>query len=161
MNTKKAIAASIIALLLAVTSVGAACDVSCAFGLASADCHSGDAPAVSSISAAMDMGGMDMPGMAMPGTNQDQIKAPNAKILRTSAPHPSIGDMGPCERQSCDKASLVFVKGQRSELRSAPLVALRAAITITGISRQVFRDARDDVAPSSLTANPLTLTLRI
>jgi hypothetical protein len=162
MNTKKAVAGSIIALLLVVTSVAAACDVSCAFGLASADCHSGDAPSGSSMSAAMDMGGMDMSEMVMPGVNQGQIKAPNAGISRTSAPHPSIGDMGPCERQSCDKASFVFVKGQRSESCSAPSISLRAAITITGISWQVFRDARDDVVPfSSFTANAPTLTLRI
>lgn len=162
MNAKKALAGSIVALLLAVTSAAAACDVSCAFALASADCHSSEAPSDSSMSAAMEMDGMDMPGMAMPSMATGQMPAPNSAISRAHSGHPEIGDMGPCERQSCDKGLFVFVKGRSSETGRASSAVVVGPISATDVSPQTFYDVRNDATGfRTFPANPPTLILRV
>ena len=153
MKVKRTIAGSIAALLLAVTSMAAACDLSCAFAMASSDCHASESTTASAGSsdamARMDMGGMDMSGMAMPGASESATPPSTSEMSPAKAAHSSIGDMGPCERQSCDKGSFVFVKAGRSAARGVQTAppALRVSLPATGL--QIFRGARDDAAPFS------------
>jgi hypothetical protein len=166
MKVKRTIAGSIAALLLAVTSMAAACDLSCAFAMASSDCHASESTTASAGSsdamARMDMGGMDMSGTAMPGASESATPPSTSEMSPAKAAHPSIGDMGPCERQSCDKGSFVFVKAGRSAARgvqTAPPV-LRVSLPAAGL--QTFRGARDDAAPlSPFRTISLSLVLRV
>lgn len=161
MSAKRAIAVSIVAVLLAVTSMAAACDLSCAFGVAEADCHARGRSALDAVASAMDMSGMDMAGMAIPTTDgANPSSAPD--VSRAIAAHPSIGDMGPCERQSCDRNSFVATRATRfsgARVFSILPVAYGAAGSATA---QAFHGARDDVAPPTPSqVRPLTLVRRI
>jgi len=163
MKVKRMIAGSIAALLLAVTSMAAACDLSCAFAMASSDCHASESTTASAGSsdamARMDMGGMDMSGMAMPGVS-DSATSPS--ISSAKAAHPSIGDMGPCERQSCDKGSFVFAKAGRSGTGRINSILPAAKNVSAGAAPRIFYGARDDGAHfPSFKASPLSTILRI
>ena len=166
MKVKRTIAGSIAALLLAVTSMAAACDLSCAFAMASSDCHSSESTTASAGSAnamaGMDMGGMDMSGMAMPSASESATAPSTSEMSPVKAAHPSIGDMGPCERQSCDKGSFVFVRAGRSAARrvqTAP-AALRVSLPATGL--QISHGATDDVTLfSPVHTTSLSLVLRV
>jgi len=153
---------SIVALLLSVTSLAAACDVSCAFVSMSSDCHAKQTESQDSAPGGMKMDGMAMAGMTMPemasGEGQQDVPA----ISQSKASHPSIGEMGPCERQACDNGPAVFAKTTRSgdsQFHSMLAVAEtpRAVGAIT-----LFHDARDDLATHQVRdAIPLPLSLRI
>jgi hypothetical protein len=166
MKMKRTIAGSIAALLLAVTSMAAACDLSCAFAMASSDCHASESTTASAGSAdamaGMDMGGMDMSGMAMPGVSDSATPPSTSDMSPAKGAHPSIGDMGPCERQSCDKGSFVFVKAGRSAARSVQAAPPALRVSLPAIGLQIFHGARDDAAPfSSLRATSLSVVLRV
>jgi hypothetical protein len=166
MKVKRTIAGSIAALLLAVTSMAAACDLSCAFAMASSDCHASESTTASAGSAdamaGMDIGGMDLSEMAMPGAS-DRATPPSTSDMSTAkAAHPSIGDMGQCERQSCDKGSFVFVKAGCSGAGRMNSI-LPAAKNAGGVAApRIFYGARDDGARfPSFKASPLSTILRI
>ena len=163
MNMKRAVASSIVALLLAVTSMAAACDLSCAFGLAGSDCHASGERAQPSMASAIDMSGMSMmAGMAMPGMSDGQSQRSTPVISRVQSAHPSIGDMGPCERQSCDKGSFVFVEAGRANSRATFSILRLGHSATEGAALRAFHGARDEVAtPPSFQASPLKSVLRI
>ena len=153
MKVKRTIAGSIAALLLAVTSMAAACDLSCAFAMASSDCHAGESTTGSAGStdamAGMDMGGMDMSGMAMPGVNERVTRPSASEIAPAKAAHPSIGDMGPCERQTCDKGTFVFVKAGRSAVQRVQAAPPALPVSSLAAGLPIFGDVRYDAAPVS------------
>jgi hypothetical protein len=162
MKMRRAISGSIVALLLAVTSMAAACDLSCAFALANSDCHSSESPSQISAQSGMDMGGMDMSGMAMSGMNDAEVQPSTSGMSHAKSAHPSIGDMGPCERQSCDKGSFVFVKAGGSAVQRVEAALPPTQFSLGDAGLQIFRGARDDVAPfASFHASSLNLILRI
>src|ERR1700730_15675597 len=101
MMIKRIFAGSIVALLLSMTSLAAACDVSCAFASVSSDCHSQQTESQVSPPGGMTMDGMARDGMAMPemagGENQQSVAA----VQGLNATHPVIGEMGPYEKQAC------------------------------------------------------------
>src|ERR1700733_7624074 len=102
MKMKRILAGSIVALLASVSTLAAACDLSCAFGSMNSDCHSSQVQNLDSDSGGMKMDGMAIAGMTMPempGVAGQQI---SSTTERARTGHPSIGDMGPCERHSCD-----------------------------------------------------------
>lgn len=166
MNMKRMIAGSIAALLLAVTSMAAACDLSCAFAMASSDCHASESTTASAGSgdamAGMGMGGMDMSGMAMPAVSDSATPPSTSDMSPAKAAHPSIGDMGPCERQSCDKGSFVFVNAGRSAAHVAQAAPPALPVSSLAAGRPVFGDVRYDAAPTSpFRTVSLNLILRI
>jgi hypothetical protein len=166
MKVKRTIAGSIAALLLAVTSMAAACDLSCAFAMASSDCHASESTTASAGSAdamaGMDMSGMDMSGMAMPGVSDSATSPSISEMSPAKAAHPSIGDMGPCERQSCDKGSFVFAKAGRSGTGRINSILPAAKNASDVAAPRIFYGARDDGARfPSFKASPLSTILRI
>lgn len=159
---KRTVAGTIVALLVAVTSMAAACDLSCAFGMAESDCHSDGARAQTSMESAMDMSGMDMSGMIMPGMASYQSQPLDSTMSRTDATHPSIGDMGPCERQSCDRGSFVATKSGRSNNAVVSCIGPVAADSVDVAFAQSLHSARDDISQGRpFHASLLALVLRI
>src|SRR5258708_687552 len=104
---RRIFAGSIVALLLSVSSLAAACDVSCAFASMTSDCHAQQTEAQKSPSGQMKMDGMAMPKMSGGDSmNQQMVSGPP----RTMPLHAAVVDMGACERQSCDQAPALTVK---------------------------------------------------
>jgi hypothetical protein len=159
---RRIFAGSIAALLLSVTSLAAACDVSCAFAAMSSDCHAKQTESRDSEAGGMTMDGMAMAGMTMPemAKSEDQQAVP--AISRLKASHPSIGEMGPCERQSCDNGSAIFAKTTRSgDSHFHSILAIAETPRADG-ALTLIRDARDDIAKYQVRdGSPLHLRLRI
>ena len=87
------------------------------------------------------MAGMTMPEMAN-GEDQQAVSA----ISRLKASHPSIGEMGPCEKQACDNGSAVFAKTTRSgDSHFHSILAIAETPRADG-ALTLLRDARDDIA---------------
>jgi hypothetical protein len=133
----------ILALLLSASSLGAACDLSCAFDSMNSDCHSERAEPNSSAAGSMTMAGMQMPGMTMQemGGGQDQ------QAISETMPHQTfIGEMGPCERQACDNSSAISAK--RNGLGDSHFhLILAVTETLRADEAQaLFRGARHDIA---------------
>ena len=162
MIIRRIFAGSIVALLLSVTSLAAACDVSCAFASMSSDCHAKQTGSQDSAPGGMTMDGMAMAGMTMPemasGEGQQDVPA----ISQSKASHPSIGEMGPCERQACDNGPAVFAKTTRSgDSQFHSILAVAETPRVVG-AITLFHDARDDLATHQVRyAIPLPLSLRI
>jgi hypothetical protein len=162
MMIRRLFAGSIAALLLSVTSLAAACDVSCAFASMSSDCHAKQTKSQDSAPGGMTMDGMAMAGMTMPemANGEDQQAAP--AISRSNASHPSIGEMGPCEKQACDNGSAVSAKTARSGDSHFKSILGVAETPRADGPLTLFRDARDDIATHHVRdGSPLHLSLRI
>jgi hypothetical protein len=162
MAIRRIFAGSIVALLLSVSSLAAACDLSCAFASMNSDCHSQQTESQDSAVGAMKMDGMEMAGMAMPGMASNQDQQTVSAISQTRAGHASISEMGPCERQACDNGTTVTVKASRS-VAPQLLSILAVAETPRAVSAHPhFHGARDDVARyRPLDGSPYLLSLRI
>ncbi len=162
MTIRRIFAGSIVALLLSVSSFTAACDLSCAFASMNSDCHSAQTESQDSAVGGMKMDGMEMAGMTMPETAGGEGQQAVSAAALPNVAHPSIGEMGPCEKQNCDNGSAVSAKTTRSvDSHSHSLLAVaetpRADDALT-----IFHDARDDVASFPIRdASPLQLSLRI
>src|ERR1700676_5285457 len=111
MTMRRIFASSIVALMLSVSPLAAACDLSCAFASLNSDCHSEQTEPQGPSSGDMKMDGMATDGMTMP---EMAHSGDQQAISRTRTSHPTIGEMGPCERQSCDPDSAVSAKASRS-----------------------------------------------
>ena len=162
MMIRRIFAGSIVALLLSVSSLAAACDVSCAFASMNSDCHSEQTESRESAPGGMKMDGMAMAGMTMPemagGEDQQTVSA----ATRANIGHASIGEMGPCEKQTCDNSSAVSAKTSRSGDSHFHSILAVTETPRADIAPLFFHDARDDVAshcPSD--GSPLQLSLRI
>src|ERR1700688_1049738 len=97
MMIRRIFAGSIVALLLSVSSLAAACDLSCAFASMASDCHAEQTEAQNLSSGQMKMDGMAMSEMSgVDSMNQPMVSGPP----RTMPIHAKVLDMGTCERQS-------------------------------------------------------------
>jgi len=142
------------------SSLGAACDLSCAFVSLTSDCHSQRAGKEVSAPAVMKMDGMAMAGMAMPemGGSQNQQTIP--AISQTNAPHSSIVDLGPCEKQACNDGSIGFAKTNGSGDSHFHLILAITETPRVNSAQTLFRGARDDIAsfrPRNRNSFPLNL----
>ena len=162
MILRRILVGSMLALLLSASSLGAACDLSCAFASMNSDCHSERAGTNSSAAGGMTMPGMEMAGMTMQemGGGQDQQ---TISAISETMPHQTfIGEMGPCERQSCDNSSTVSAKvnglgDTHFHLILAVTESLRA-----DDAQALFRGARDDFASfRPHNRNSFQLSLRV
>jgi hypothetical protein len=152
----------IVGLLLLASSAGVACDLSCAFASAGSDCHSLESQRQSGMDSRMAMDGADMAGMSMPGEMTNESRPATPEASRTRIAHPSLGEMGLCERQSCVTLTTISVKTRRSGASQFRLVLSTAPIPFANASPPVFHDARDDVAqPLSRGERPCRVSLRI
>jgi hypothetical protein len=162
MMVKRIIAGSIVTLLLSVSSLAAACDLSCAFGGANSDCHSQETPFQDSANAGMKMDGMDMAGMTMPDVSKGESQQPDSAISSPTPGHPAIGEMGACEKQPCYDGPAISAKTVR--FVDSQIHFLVAIIEAPGVevSLPFLYDARDDIAfYRPLDVSPLQLPLRI
>ena len=164
MMIRRIFGGSIVALLLTMSPLAAAFDLSCAFASMNSDCHSQGSELQDSASGGMKMDGigMAMDGMTMPemAPSEDQLAV--SALSRTNASHPSIGEMGPCEKQSCDNNSAVNAKTTRSVDSHFHSILAVAETPRAGDALALFHDARDDIARHRhRDENPLHLSLRI
>jgi hypothetical protein len=162
MMIRRIFAGSIVALLLSVTSLAAACDVSCAFASMSSDCHAKQTGSQDSAPSGMTMDGMAMPGMTMPEMATGEVQQGVSAISRSKASHPSVGEMGPCERQACDNGSAIFAKTTRSGDSQFHSILATTETLHAGGAFTLVHDARDDIAAYQVrNGSPLLLSLRI
>jgi hypothetical protein len=157
---RRIFAGAIVTLLLSVSPLAAACDLSCAFPSIQSDCHLSQIQ--NSPSDEMKMDGMAMPGMTMPEMADDERQTSVSALPQAILGHPSIGAMGPCEKQACDSPSAISSKTNRpidSQLHS--IVAFFKT-PHTSSARSSFHGARDELATRRVPdASPLHLSLRI
>jgi hypothetical protein len=162
MMIRRILAGSIVAMLLSVSSLTAACDLSCAFASMNSDCHSGQAESQESARDEMKMDGMAMAGMTMPKMTGGEDRRAVSAISLARPGHPSIGEMGPCERQACDNGSAVFAKTSRSVDSHFHFNLAGTETPSVNIAPPLLHEARDDVASSCpRDGSPLQPSLRI
>jgi hypothetical protein len=162
MMIKRMFAGSIVVLLLAASSLAAACDLSCSFALMSSDCHSLQAESQDSAAGAMTVDGMAMAEMTMPEMANSESQLAVSAISRSNWGHPSIGEMGPCEKQACDNGAAVSVKTARSVNSQIHSISAVTEIPRAYQDLRLFRDARDAItAHRVLDESPLHSSLRI
>ena len=159
MMIRRLFAGSIVALLLAVSSLAAPCDLSCAFAPRKSDCHAQQTEAQNSPSGDMNMAGMNMAGMSGgESMNQQLVSAPSP----TLPVHAGVVDMGTCERQSCDPAPVPAVKANHPATATSDLVCTLAGFPGIGSLQTASHDARNDLARVAQVVHaPLSVSLRV
>lgn len=161
MTIRRIFASSIAAVLLLVTPLAVACDLSCAFSFMESDCHATQTRSGVTASAGMSMDGMEMSGMDMPETPSQMAQSPDSVVSPGHAAHPSIGDMGPCEKQACD-SSAVATKSSRSGDSHFQVLLVATRTHGAEVAPVLFRSARDEVTTRFSYSGPsLRLNLRI
>jgi hypothetical protein len=162
MMIRRIFAGSIVALMFSVCSLAAACDISCAFASMNSDCHSDQTGPQGSPSAGMTMDGMAMPGMTMPEMANSEDQPTVSAISQGMANHPSIGEMGPCEKQACDNGSTVSTTATRSGNSYFHSILAVTEIPPGNGALKLLRDPRDDIATNQFRdSSPLHISLRI
>jgi hypothetical protein len=162
MMIRRTLASSIVGLLLAVSPLAAACELSCAFSSMKSDCHSAQSDSQVLSSAGMKTDGMSMAGMDMPEAPGEMGQPADSAISRAHAAHPSMGDMGPCEKQACDGGSAVTAKSSRFGDSHFQIVFVATRTPRADVTPILFRIARDEITPQfSAAGSPLHLNLRI
>jgi hypothetical protein len=155
---RRIFAGSLVALLLFVSSLAAACDLSCGFALSRSDCHSPEMVATDSGASDMTMAGMRMANRADENPTDQQIGSSPQEAMPA---HAVLADMGACERQSCDQAQALASKADHSTATQFDTVS-----TVSGSPDMslpaAFQESRDDI-PLLIPADhsPLKLSLRI
>jgi hypothetical protein len=151
------------ALMLSVSSMAAACDLSCSFARQRSDCHAQEAKHVTLADSSMPIDDLAMAGMAMPEmTGGGEVQAAVSAKLQPRAAHPSIGQMRPCERQSCDNGSAVSAGTARTATPQFHLILAPIEALLAARASPIFHDARDGIAtPFPRDGSPLLLSLRI
>jgi hypothetical protein len=158
---KHVFAFSLIMLMLSVSSLAAACDLSCGFASSWADCHTAWKEAQDSTPDAASMGVMGMPGMVMASTvSADQETVSNAP--QGLLEHAGLVDMSTCERQSCDQAQASAAQANRLTASHYDSILTIAGFPRVDNSQTSFRHARDDVASNRAhIRGPFGVSLRI
>jgi hypothetical protein len=162
MMIRRIFAGSIVALLLSLSPLAAACDLSCAFPSVNSDCHSEQTKPQGPSSGDMKMDGMATDGMTMPEMANSEGQQGLSAISLANAAHPSIGEMGPCERQACDTGSAVSAKTSRSaDLHFHSMLAVADTSRVSN-ALSLFHGARDNIATDHVRdGSPLHLSLRV
>ena len=111
MNFRRILTVSLVALLLFVSSLAAACDLSCGFALFGSDCHSPEMASTDSAASDMTMAGMRMAERADENSPDRQIGFSPRQGMPA---HAVLAEMGACERQSCDQAQALASKAGHS-----------------------------------------------
>jgi hypothetical protein len=152
-----------VALLLCVSSIAAACELSCSLAANASECHSqaAQAPGAATSTIRIDSTSMAMDGMAMPDMPGSDDQQAVSATVPPMAGHPSIGEMGSCERQSCESGSAISASGRSSAWQYHSALAA-CEIDLVDRASFVTHSAREDVATHfPRDAMPTTLSLRI
>ncbi len=153
-----------VTLLLSALSMGMACEVSCSFALNGSDCHSLLAMSSDSDHADRQMSSMElsMEGMSMPSMADSERSPDASRNIAPIATHPTIGEMGSCEQQSCDNHPVTSLRSARSDSPQ-----FHAVLSGTNTSRvtpmlTLPHIRGEDIPPRLLRdSRPSALTLRI
>jgi hypothetical protein len=145
-KTRRVFASTLVALLLCVSSLAAACDLSCGFALFRSDCHSLQIAADETQRAGMTMAGMAMPEMAGQSSTNQRLasSAPQAMPI-----HAVLADMGACERQSCDQTQVLASKANHTTAAQFETVSAAAGFFHVGSLQAALHEARDGIVPLS------------
>ena len=143
MMIRRIFAGSLVALLLSFPPFAAACDVSCSFMQIGTDCHFGQMGTRDSMPSVSKMDGMAM--HEMPGAGH-AVQQATSKTERAESRHMRIGEMGPCERQSCDGGSAILARASRPVDPQFQAVLAPGESSRADFSRLCLHDARDDIA---------------
>ena len=164
MLVRRIFTGSIVVILLSVSSLAAACDLSCGFVSMKSDCHAQQAEPQDSSSGGMNMNGMRMAGMTMPemsggdSVNQQMVSASS----RTMPFHAAVVDMGTCERQSCDQAPVLAAKANHSAAAQSHAVCVDTGFPQIDSLQNASHDARDGLARLAQVVHaPLSVSLRV
>jgi hypothetical protein len=156
---KRILVGTLAALLLCVSSLLPACDLSCGFLLFRSDCHSSQIAAAESDASEMAMAGMTMPESASDSLAHQSVVPP---VPQKMPAHAALAEMGACARQSCDQAP-----GLVTILIHSAATQFEKISGVTGFSgmerpKIVFHDARDDISPPDRAVHlSLDVSLRI
>jgi hypothetical protein len=151
MKIRRILAGTLVALLLCVSSLAAACDLSCGFALFRSDCHSPQ----------MAGGESDSPDMTMAGTAMAEMAADTSAIQQPVIAH-GLVDMGACARQSCDQAQALASKVNHPTPAQFETISIVAGFPSLESLRVAFHQARDGIAPiSPIAYSCLDTSLRI
>jgi hypothetical protein len=158
MKIRRILAGTLVALLLCVSSLAAACDLSCGFALFRSDCHSPQMAGGESDSPDMTMAGMAMAEMA---ADTSAIQQP-VTARRAMPLHAVLVDMGACAHQSCDQAQALASKVNHPTPAQFETISIVAGFPSLESLRVAFHEARDDIAPiSPIAYSCLDTSLRI
>jgi len=159
MKIKRIFVGTIAVLLMCVSSLLPACDLSCGFSSFRSDCHSPQMATEESDASDMSMDGMTMPESAVDNpANQPGISAAQQELPA----HAALVEMGACERQSCAQAPGIVSISIHSA--AAQFEKISAVIGFPGmeLTKIVFHDARDDISPPNRAVHiSLDVSLRI
>jgi hypothetical protein len=108
------------------------------------------------------MDGMAMAGMTMPEMPGAEDPQTESVAAHANGGHPSMGEMGACEKQPCNNGFAISARTRRSlDPRLSSIVAT-TKFPAADLVAAPFHDARDDVARDRPRgASPLQLSLRI
>jgi hypothetical protein len=152
-------AVSLVALLLFVSSLAAACDLSCGFALFRSDCHSPEVAATVSGVSDKTMAGMRMAEGADENSIDRQIASSPQKAMPA---HALLADMGACERQSCDQTQALASKADHSTAAQFETISIDAESPCVERLQAAFHESRDDIRLFSPFVNSsLDVSLRI
>jgi hypothetical protein len=156
---RRILAGTLAALLLCVSSLAAACDLSCGFALFQSDCHSPQMAGEESERPEMAMAGVAMPEMAGDSsTNHLMVSSGPQSMPR----HAVLAEMGACIRQPCEQAQTVASKTNHSAAGQFETVSTVSSFSRMESLRAAFQEARGGIAPRLRSVQtPLDVSLRI
>jgi len=156
---RRIFAGSLVALLLCVSSLAAACDLSCGFALFGSDCHSPEMAAADSGPSKMTMVGMTMSEIAGENSTIQPMVSPAPLAMPA---HAALSDLGACERQPCDQGQALASKANHSAEAQFDAVSFITESVYTENLRAAFHESRDDIPPfSPFVYTSLDVSLRI
>ena len=156
---RRIFAGSLVMLLMYVSSLAAACDLSCGFSLFRSDCHSPEIASADSGPSDITMVAMTMPEMAGENSTERQISSSPKQAM---PPHAALADLGACERQSCDQAQALPSKADHSTAAQFDTISTVAESSCMESLRIACPESRDGSPPfSAFVYSPLDVSLRI
>lgn len=158
MKIRRIFAVPLAALLLFVSSLAAACDLSCGYALFRSDCHSPAMAATDSGASDTTMAGMRMAERADENSTDQQIGSSPKQAMPA---HAVLADMGACERQSCDQAQALASKADHSTAAQFDTISTVADSSYISLPA-AFNASRDDIPLfSPFVYSSLDVSLRI
>jgi hypothetical protein len=154
---RRIFAGSLVVLLLCVSSLAAACDLSCGFALFGSDCHSPEMAAADSGPSDMTMDAMTMSELAGENSTIQPMVSQQAMPV-----HAVLSEMGACERQSCDQGQALASKANHSAAAQFDAVSLITESADSEILRAALHESQDDISLfNPVVHSPFDVSLRI
>jgi len=141
---KRIFVGTVAQLLVCVSSLLPACDLSCGFSVFKSDCHSPQIAPPESDHPEMAMAGMTMPESASDTPANQPVVSP---VRQQMPAHAALVDMGACTRQSCDQAPGLVSISIHSAATQFDRISAVTGFSGTSVPNIVFRDDRDDISP--------------